>query len=128
MRVIPTFKLEGLISDPRKRMNQILEYYLASNPSQTLLYRGHVVSMQSAIFRGANNADKLESEVRGDLAKVFSTNFDEITELDVTVVGIEGNDTRLDIRIKVAVREGEGVYDLARSLDVVRPNAINLNN
>jgi hypothetical protein len=115
MRVVPTFTLSGWVKTPEERIDRIILYYTNTNPSQTLRYNGHVVSLQSAIFRAGDSMDQLARIVAKDLTFVFTNNFPEGATVTVEAHAIDDSG-RHNLEIEVVVTDNGKQYNAAQTL------------
>lgn len=116
--VIPSLSTKGYIENAEEQLDKQLAYYLSTNPSQTLLYNGTVVSLQYAIFRAAGDIDRLCSIVNNDLNAVFGRLFPDGVTVDVSYT-TENNSSRVNLQIAMSVIKGNRKYDLARAINGV---------
>lgn len=117
MHVVPTLSLAGWVKTPEERIDRIILYYTATNPSQTLRYNGHVVSLQYAFFRAGESMEELAQIVSRDLTAIFSRNFPEGATVEVEAVPIDGEDSALyNLEIAITVQVDNKIYNAAQTL------------
>jgi len=119
MNVIPTLSSKGWAVTPEERIDAILAYYQALNPSMTNRYRGKVFSLQSAIWRGGMNMDTVANNVQVDLTTILTNNFPEGAEVTTTAVPIDEDGATYNLNIAATVVSDGRSYDMATSLDKV---------
>lgn len=116
MHTMPTLSTDGWVTEPKKRLDRIIAYYLASNPSQTLLFKGRVRSLQNAIREAGNNYDVLSTIIRNDLSSILGNNFPEGNTVDVTYNEISTNG-QINVNILANVKDNGIVYDLSAAVN-----------
>lgn len=115
MRVIPTLDLAGWVKTPEERIDRIILYYTCTNPSQTLRYKGHVTSLQHAIFQAADDMVMLSRIVAKDLTAIFSRNFPEGASVSVDSESMDDSG-RYNLEISITVTDNGRQYNAAQTL------------
>ncbi len=107
-RVIPVLGPAGFASDLTIKADEALANFYITQPSQTDMYRGSVVSLGSIISRYGNNPVELENETYRVLSSYFERQFDAV---DLTVNAVtKGNS--IDLQISVILRDGDKSIDI----------------
>lgn len=122
---------KGWLRGVAERADRQFAYYLASNASQTTLYKGKVRSMQATVQRYNNNADGLKTAIEDDLTSLFQAVFDNATAtVTVTDTATDGS-FRYNIQMDVVITEGGVTYQVGsaiQSINGVLQDLINTNN
>ena len=116
--VIPSLGVKGYLRNAEEQLDKQLAYYLSTNPSQTLLYNGTVVSLQYAIYRAAGDVDRLCNIVNNDLNAVFARLFPEGVTVDVSYT-TDANTNQVNLQIAMSVVRDNVKYDLAKAINGV---------
>lgn len=116
--VIPSLSVKGYLRNAEEQLDKQLAYYLSTNPSQTLLYNGTVVSLQYAIYRAAGDVDRLCNIVNNDLNAVFARLFPEGVTVDVSYT-TDTNTNQVNLQIAMSVVRDNVKYDLAKAINGV---------
>lgn len=130
MHVVPTLSLAGWVITPEERIDRIILYYTATNPSQTLRFKGRVVSLQAAIFEGGEYMDQVARIVARDLTSVFTRNFPEGATVEVDALS-DDDGALYNLQITITVRANGKLYNAAQTLsrinsDYVKHQRVNI--
>ena len=127
MITVPSLSPRGWVVNPEEQLDKQLDYYTASNPSQTLLYNGNVYSLQSAIFECGRNMDTLTTIVSNHLTKIFGRIFPEGATVNVTYEYI-GETSAVNLLVSANVVRNNKTYDLAGAICNVDSSFVKSNN
>jgi len=127
MKVVPTLSSKGWAKSPEERIDKIMLYYNALNPSQTLRYKGNVLSLQYAIYRAGDDMDALARYVETDLTDILKRNFPEGHTVSVNAVQIDGTET-YDIQCTLTVTSDGKRYDVANVIASIDSDFARVNN
>lgn len=128
MRVIPTLTSRGHAKTVEERVDAILTYYQALNPSMSNRFSKSIKSLQAAIWTAGTGFDSMErtvSIVKTDLEFILSNNFPEGATVDVSAQEISGSDATFNLLIAATVVENEKTYDLSTSLERIDSRFMN---
>ena len=123
---IGTLSTRGWVIDAKQKLDQILAYYQAANPSQTIVFNGHVVSLQRAVADTAGNVNALVMRVKHDLGLVLSNNFPEGANVDVDYTTDETG--AINLIISSQVNDNGTVYDIASAINDVESLFVKVTN
>jgi len=123
---------KGYLTDMGEKADRIYAYYLSNDFSQSELYRGKVVSLQSTIQQAGSDAQALQDQVRTDLQRMFSAAFDHASvAITVTDTAFDGSH-RFNIAIDVTVTDNGVTQSLGtlllQSQDGIVQTLTNANN
>ena len=109
MSKIHTLDTNGNVAGTKAVMKRLFQNFLLSDYSQTMFYTGHVASLRYIYSKHADDADKLENEIKGTLEVLYGRYF-EIIEVDVVAQVDKENKIHITIAIKVTDKKGRIEY------------------
>lgn len=116
---LPTLSRKGWLDGVAERADRQLAYYLASNASQTMLYRGNVRSLQATVQAYNNDATRLKSAVESDLTALYLAVFDAVSvNVTVTDTATDGS-YRYNIAMDVVLTEAGQNYQLGNVIQTI---------
>ena len=80
----PSLDGTGWVKDPRIKIDSIFAAYMATDHSQTVLYRNFISSFSKDIQVSANQWSMLPTLVKDNLGRMFSSYFDSV-DIDVSL-------------------------------------------
>lgn len=115
--VVPSLGLGGFIRDIPAAADKVFSYYLTTDKSQTIHFRGAVFSLQSQIQAYQNDPVQLVSRVRDELRSLMLTVTEQV-EVDVTTQYPAPQDpTRLNLTVRVDLNIGNRIESLGRIIE-----------
>lgn len=122
MNPIPTVSTSANVTDPLEGMSEIWKDYMASEYSQTILYRGRVKSLPYLVMT-ISEETALRQQIIEDLEFLYKCHY-EAVDVMVEVDETEAADnltqelSRYRVSVSIRVTEGNKHYDLAHALRV----------
>lgn len=114
----PSLTSEGFVSDPQRVAAYLMTNALASDASQSNLFRGAVTSIQSIIQGAGQDVRKMTQGIQTGLEDMYRRYFDQVN-FDVKIEPISADKPNtLNIRLEGSVVSNGTRYDLGRALMV----------
>lgn len=118
--VIPTLTTDGWDVNPISQMSKLLEYYQASDYSQSNTFVGNITSLKYTLQR-SSNLELLKNNIRIDIENLYGSYFDTVEPiLDI----VEKEDGVIDIFINIKCSRQGQVFKLSRSISGRRTGVI----
>lgn len=118
--VAPSLDSKGWITDPNEYLVRLFTYYVASNYSQSLLFKGNILSMQKAIQQFGPNMEGLASRMQSDLTSIFGRSFGGDNVMVEVVVDESTGDwqqtAKINLLISATVKYRGTNYELRKSI------------
>jgi len=108
---IVTLSSEGVVHNPIKEINKLIEYYVSSNSSQTEVYVGMISSLKYILQK--NLGDNLNTEITEDMEKYLSNHY---TTREKMTVNVSVNKPENNIKITVTVEHNNISYTVKRNI------------
>lgn len=116
---LATLSRKGWLKGVAERADRQLAYYLASDASQSQLYKGSIRSLQATIQLYNTNGTRLGQAVEEDLNSLFNAIFDGVNVIvTVTDTATDGSN-RYNIAIDVTITEAGVTYQLGETLQTI---------
>lgn len=114
MDVIPSLTVEGFITNKRTQISKIVEYFLASDKSQSNTFYGKVYSLKGILQEYSSPSD-IASAIKSQLTEMCLHHFDSVEVLtdvseDMTHKGV------YNIKVDIIGRYGEEIITLSKEL------------
>ena len=114
MDVIPSLTVEGFITNKRTQISKIVEYFLASDKSQSNTFYGKVYSLKGILQEYSSPSD-ISSAIKSQLTEMCLHHFDSVEVLtdvseDMTHRGV------YNIKVDIIGRYGEEIITLSKEL------------
>lgn len=114
MDVIPSLTVEGFITNKRTQISKIVEYFLASDKSQSNTFYGKVYSLKGILQEYSSPSD-IASAIKSQLTEMCLHHFDSVEVLtdvseDKTHRGV------YNIKVDIIGRYGEEIITLSKEL------------
>ena len=114
MDVIPSITGEGFITNKRTQISKIVEYFLASDKSQSNTFYGKVYSLKGILQEYSSPSD-IASAIKSQLTEMCLHHFDSVEVLtdvseDKTHRGV------YNIKVDIIGRYGEEIITLSKEL------------
>lgn len=114
MDVIPSLTVEGFITNKRTQISKIVEYFLASDKSQSNTFYGKVYSLKGILQEYSSPSD-IASAIKSQLTEMYLHHFDSVEVLtdvseDMTHKGV------YNIKVDIIGRYGEEIITLSKEL------------
>lgn len=114
MDVIPSLTVEGFITNKRTQISKIMEYFLASDKSQSNTFYGKVYSLKGILQEYSSPAD-IASAIKSQLTEMCLHHFDSVEVLtdvseDMSHRGV------YNIKVDIMGRYGEEIVTLSKEL------------
>lgn len=126
-----TASRKGILTGVAEKADRSLAYYLASDASQSNLYKGNIRSLQGTIQKVGNNAAALKNQVEADLFALYIGLYDAVSvTVTITDVAWDGS-SRFNIQIDVILTQDGVQYSLGQlcqSINGVVQPLLNQNN
>ena len=106
--ITPTLSTQMWLTTPEVVIDNILVNYISANPSQSLLFKGNVLSLQNSIYLNNDDPEGLIIKVEADLVNIYGQHSDNVT-IDVTYAEVDG---RIDLTISGSIEMGNKNHDL----------------
>lgn len=111
-----TLSTRGWLITPEARLERLLTEYECANPSQTLIYRGSVSSLQATAQRVGTEPDALSAAIQDDLERKVSRCFPERPGVVEVNCLLNREEDKVTIEIGITVYENNTPYSLNRVL------------
>lgn len=109
----------GIVTDPYQKIQLILAYLLATQASQSNIFKSHVVSISDIIRRKGSQSIDMRTEVEDSIKRVFNRYFDNV-DINVSIDKSNKVDkSEFDVVIQCQVTQDGKTYDVARTLSVL---------
>ena len=114
MDVIPSLTVEGFITNKRTQISKIVEYFLASDKSQSNTFYGKVYSLKGILQEYSSPSD-IASTIKSQLTEMCLHHFNSVEVLtdvseDKTHRGV------YNIKVDIIGRYGEEIITLSKEL------------
>ena len=114
MDVIPSLTVEGFITNKRTQISKIVEYFLASDKSQSNTFYGKVYSIKGILQEYSSPSD-IASTIKSQLTEMCLHHFNSVEVLtdvseDKTHRGV------YNIKVDIIGRYGEEIITLSKEL------------
>lgn len=127
--LVPSLSISGWHSTVPQKADAIVAYYMASEHSQTDVYRDALISLAYDIQQNNQSPNALEKAIKTNLHNCLDRYFD-LVEVTVNVTELEKDSNSLDIIVDVVVGEGGVKYSLGREIRAINDKVqsiININ-
>lgn len=115
--VVPVLSSEGWITDIRKKADQVMAYFFASDYSQSNLFYTNIASLAWLVQQYGNDTTALQSAVESTLQQYLERYFTGV-RLTVTIEDTtETGGGRYNIILDATVVEGEYRYSLGKLIE-----------
>lgn len=104
---LPTLTSSGWLSDTVTISNKLMDYFLASDFSQTQFYPGEVASLPYIVQEHGHDPDRLVESVRDTLTKYFQRYF-RYVRLNVRKINLEDEKGQYGIEIDLIAESDDG--------------------
>ena len=126
MDVIPSLTVEGFITNKRTQISKIVEYFLASDKSQSNTFYGKVYSLKGILQEYSSPSD-IASAIKSQLTEMCLHHFDSVEVLtdvseDKTHRGV------YNIKVDIIGRYGEEIITLSKELPYSMASIISFDN
>lgn len=112
-RKVPTLSTDNFVSEPILKLDTLYAYFLASEYSQSNIYRGNISSMKYLIQENSGKENKLVANIINQLTLYLERYFDTVN------VYAEVNENGI-VDVSAEVTDSDGVTaNLNSSLNVV---------
>lgn len=119
---LATLSTGGWVTSVQEIAPKLMQYYLASEYSQSITYLGDIKSLPYTLSIMKRNFIALEDTIRNDLTAVFSSYFERV-EIEVSV---DENKSLLDtatseftIKLFAKISDRGATYNLSRLVSIV---------
>lgn len=114
----PSLTAEGFVKDPQRIAAMLMTNALASDASQSNLYRGAVTSIQSIIQKTGQDVRAMTQMLQNELENMYRRYFDQASfEVRIEPLSAEKPNT-LNIKLEGKIVSDGVRYDLGRALMV----------
>lgn len=114
-----TVSRKGILRGIAEKADRKLAYYMTSDASQSILYKGSVRSLQSTVQQKGGDRLALEEAVQKDMEALYSGLYDEVTaNISVKEQAWDGSQ-RFDIQIDVIITQDGVRYSLGRLIQSI---------
>lgn len=114
---VPTLTTANWVSDPSTKAIVLMEYFLASQRSQTAFYTGQITSLPGLIQRHGQDPQRLSERTRDRLQDYLSRYFDEVV-VNADATHLDAINGQFNIRLDVTVVQDGSAYSLGRLIEV----------
>lgn len=112
----------GLITDPYQKIELILAYMVATQASQSNIFRNTSSSISDIIRRKGSRSIDMRNEIEQNIRSVFSRYFDSV-DINVNIDQLNLTDKNsYDVVIQCQVTQDGQSYDVARTINVLNEN------
>lgn len=115
----PKLSIAGWLTTADEILNYIIQCYITSNFSQSLTYKGNVVSLAADIYQGGNIPENVGTLMQRSLSLIASRYFPEFSEVIVRVNKIYNSDL-VNIDISISVRKDGKAYSASESISGIK--------
>ncbi len=113
---VPTLDSSGWVSGLGQKADRLLSYWITSQYSQTVLFRGKIRPLQWILqYYGTQDRVGLQDGVQAALNTLFAEYFDQVI-VNVSVDPYASDDSMLDIRIDITVYDQGNAYSVGSLL------------
>lgn len=114
MDVIPSLTVDGFITNKRTQISKIMEYFLASDKSQSNTFYGKVYSLKGILQEYVNPHD-IANAIKNQLTEMCLRHF---TSVEVLTDVVEDHVYKglYNIKIDIVARNEEDIITLSREL------------
>lgn len=113
MAYLPTLTTAGWIDDIINKSTKLMDYFLASEHSQSAAYYGRVTSFPKLVQQYSHDPDRLAEETRDALYQYYGQYFENLI-VDVVANDLENREGRYNLSIDVALTQRDKSYSLGR--------------
>lgn len=131
VKAIATLSTLGYATDPEQRLDRMMAYYLTSYYSQSLMFRGNIMSLQKQLREYGNNTTELVTKVTDEMTSYLAQEFQGVTVRIRTDIPNPEDPNRINMTVEAIVSVDGKNYSLARVVETrnsVIIDIINLNN
>lgn len=131
VKAIATLSMMGYAVDPEQRLDRMMAYYLTSYYSQSLMFRGNIMSLQKQLREYGNDATELVTRVTDEMTSYLSQEFQGVVVRIRTDIPNPEDPNRINMTVEAIVSVDGQNYSLARVVETrnaVIVNIIDLNN
>ena len=121
---IPTLTTAGWINDTPSMASKLMDYFVASDYSQSQLYRGNVASLAYLVQKYGDTPPLLADSVRETLRPYFAKHVDEIM-ISVATNDIDGTG-EYNLSIDVSLTTNGTSHSLGKLIQISESEIINV--
>lgn len=114
---VPTLSPEGWLKDLVSAANKLMDYFLASEHSQSDQFKGHVTSFPYLVQQSGHDPNELESNVQIQLSTFLRRTFEEVN-VQVDSNNLDSPDGRYNLTIDVMITDKGKQYSLGRLIEI----------
>ena len=115
-QAVPSLDSSGWVSGLGQKADRLLSYWITSQYSQTILFRGKIRPLQWLLQHyGTQDRIGLQDGIQAALNDMFSPYFDQVI-VNVGVDPYVADDSMLDIRIDITVYDKGSAYSVGSLL------------
>ncbi len=131
LQPVAVLGLDGWVSTPKEKMDNLFMHFVEANHSQSTLSRGYAYSFQRVLFECNNKPSLLEDQLKKTLTNYFGGYYLDV-DCEISVIPDPKKGDALILRIYLTAKDEYGkVHNLARESSDINSKTIrwaNLNN
>lgn len=113
MKPLPTLTTNGWVRDIVATATRLMDYFLASEYSQTQFYYGEVSSLQYLIQQHGHQPEVLAQRTQQQLNRYFSRYFDRV-RVNAEIEEDSSDPAHYELKIQAEFSDGRQMYSLGR--------------
>lgn len=113
MKPLPTLTTGHWLSDTANTANQLFDYFLVCEYSQSRFYRGYVASLPYLVQQYAHAPDILAQQIRDTLYRLYSGYFDKV-RISAEPTDVQNDSGKYNISVDAMVSDGKSMHSLGR--------------
>lgn len=124
---IPTLSSQGWISTTEDIINKLFDWFIASEYSQTTLFKGNVISLPYLIQDYGTQPDRLCEAVSSALEELYSRTFDRcVSTVEYRNNTGEGESSTFDLNCSISIINNGIEYNVGHTLQIMDNHVINV--
>jgi len=118
---VPHLSVDGWLSNPKRTMIKLYEYFLTSEYSQSIAHYGKIASLKY-ILEHASTADEMSSLIKNQLETMYNNYFDT----SEVIVNINETNNTMEYQVGVTVTDNGKTYDFYSTVNEIGGSIVNL--
>lgn len=116
-KAIATLSTIGYATDPEQRLDRMMAYYLTSYYSQSLMFRGNIMSLQKQLREYGHDTTELVTRVTDEMTSYLAQEFQGVTVRIRTDIPNPEDPGRINMTVEAVVSVDGKNYSLARVVE-----------